>query len=387
MFTGFPTENIPGIQVWDFSNFLSTSISPKIYLTDDCAPIQYFMTGADTAAISVYLPTAPIEGRLITIVNTCFSFFSQFINVYSSDTSGTGSSATIYSGIGPGQTLRLVYSKQFIRPQGSGASGAASTGWASLDMGASSSLNYWCAVIGGSNNAARTSNGGRTAVIGGDSNSATNGYAAVVGGQSNSASSTFSSVLGGSSNSASNTLAAVIGGTSNAANAANSIVIGGSHGTTRSITGNFISPASTAPITGIVGTSQIGKLLLAVQTTDATPTVLRSNNSAAATTNQVTLPNNSAYYFRGELIAGVTGGGNTKGWFIEGAIKRGANAASTALVGTPTVTSNYADAGAAAWTVAVTADTTNGAIAVTVTGAAATTIRWVCQLRTTEMTY
>jgi hypothetical protein len=45
------------------------------------------------------------------------------------------------------------------------------------------------------------------------------------------------------------------------------------------------------------------------------------------------------------------------------------------------------DAGAATWVVAVTADTTNGGIAVTVTGAAATTIRWVCKINTTEMTY
>ena len=96
---------------------------------------------------------------------------------------------------------------------------------------------------------------------------------------------------------------------------------------------------------------------------------------------------NSAYYFRGEIISGVTGGGDTKGFFIEGVIKRGANAASTALVGTPTVTSNYADAGASAWAIAVTADTTNGGIRVTFTGQAATTIRTVCQIRTTEMTY
>jgi len=91
--------------------------------------------------------------------------------------------------------------------------------------------------------------------------------------------------------------------------------------------------------------------------------------------------------FRGEVVSGVTGGGNTKGWFIEGVIKRGANAASTALVGTPTVTSLYADAGAATWTIAVTADTTNGGLAVTFTGQAGTTIRTVCQVRTTEMTF
>jgi len=128
-------------------------------------------------------------------------------------------------------------------------------------------------------------------------------------------------------------------------------------------------------------------LILGRQTTDATATVLASDTSAASANNQLTLPNNSAYYFRGEIIAGVTGGGNTKGWFIEGAIKRGANAAATSLVGTPTVTSNYADAGASAWAVAVTANTTLGCITITVTGQAATTIRWVAQVRTTEMTY
>ena len=128
-------------------------------------------------------------------------------------------------------------------------------------------------------------------------------------------------------------------------------------------------------------------LILGVQTTDATATVLRSNTSAASTTNQVILPNNSAYTFQGTCVANVTGGGNTSGWKFEGVIKRGANAASTALVGTPTVTSSYADAGASTWVIAVTADTTNGGLAVTFTGQASTTIRTVAQIRTTEMTY
>jgi len=42
--------------------------------------------------------------------------------------------------------------------------------------------------------------------------------------------------------------------------------------------------------------------------------------------------------------------------------------------------------GASSWTIAVTADTTNGGLSVTFTGQAAT-IRTVCQIRTTEMTY
>jgi hypothetical protein len=163
--------------------------------------------------------------------------------------------------------------------------------------------------------------------------------------------------------------------------------MGGFRGTTRGVVGNHVFPACNDPVASSTGVSQAALLVLGTQTTDATATVLRSTSAAAGTTNQVILPNNSAYFFTGEVVSGVTGGGNTKGWTIEGVIKRGANAASTTLVGTPTVTSMYADVGAATWTIAVTADTTNGGLAVTFTGQAGTTIRTVAQIRTTEMTY
>ena len=39
------------------------------------------------------------------------------------------------------------------------------------------------------------------------------------------------------------------------------------------------------------------------------------------------------------------------------------------------------------WDIAVTADTTNGGIRITFTGQASTTIRTVCKVETTEMTY
>jgi hypothetical protein len=136
-----------------------------------------------------------------------------------------------------------------------------------------------------------------------------------------------------------------------------------------------------------VGGAQAGLLIIGTQTTNATATSLTSDNAAPSGTNQVILPNNSAYFFRGEVVSGVTGGGDTKAWVIEGAIKRGAGVGTTALVGTPTVTSMYADVGAATWAIAVTADTTNGGLQVTFTGQLATTIRTVAQIRTTEMTF
>ena len=209
----------------------------------------------------------------------------------------------------------------------------------------------------------------------------------ISGGNSNTASGFGSMVLGGAFNLASTTYASIAGGNGNQATGTGSTVVNGYNGTSRVIAGNTVFTGSVNPISTSLGVSQGALLVLAVATTDATATVLRSNTSAASATNQIALPNNSAYYFRGEVIAGVTGAGNTKGWYVEGVIKRGAGVGTTALVGTPTVTSLYADAGAATWSITATADTTNGALAITVTGQASTTIRWVAQIRTTEMTY
>jgi hypothetical protein len=203
----------------------------------------------------------------------------------------------------------------------------------------------------------------------------------------NAASGLVSVVGGGLINQSTSNGASILGGYQNTANSSFSTVLGGRLGTTRGIIGNTIFAGCDTPVAQALGTSQAALLILGAATTDATATVLRCNTSAASTSNQVILPNNAAYFFTGEVISGVTGGGNTKGWTIEGVIKRGANAASTALVGTPTVSSLYGDAGATTWAIAVTADTTNGGLAVTFTGQAATTIRTVAQIRTTEMTY
>jgi hypothetical protein len=69
-----------------------------------------------------------------------------------------------------------------------------------------------------------------------------------------------------------------------------------------------------------------------------------------------------------------------------GALKRGANAAATAVIAAITPTAIATDTAAATWVVAVTADTTNGALSVTVTGVAATNISWVCEVATVEAT-
>ena len=427
MFTGFASENTPAIKVWDFFQTFASSVNIRpVSLEDDCAPIQYFRTGGDTNTIRLYLPSAPIEGKQIKIINSCYGSFAQPVSIYVSDRNAGGTSAAIMT-LGQGQTLDFCYSKNFIS---FGASaGLSATGWITLNQSPTSAANYNSVIACGSSNsafstnafvAAGTSNsarGANSSVVGGDGNTASSSQSVCAGGSSNTASGTNAFVGGGQGNGAQAQDSAVIGaggstasgvrsvalacqtsgasgtnsfvggGSIHTANATNSTVVGGSYGITRSIQGNTVAPASTNPITTTQGVSQSALLVLGVATTDATATVLRSNTSAATTTNQVILPNNSAYVFQGTCIANVTGGSTTSGWKFEGVIKRGANAATTALVAAVTPTVIAQDALATTWVLAITADTTNGGIKVEVTGAAATTIRWVSRIETTEVTF
>lgn len=134
-----------------------------------------------------------------------------------------------------------------------------------------------------------------------------------------------------------------------------------------------------------VGSSQMGILLLCKQTTNDTATVLTSDTGIASTANQVILPNNSAFAFTGTVVARQTAAGGTASaaWKIEGLIRREGSAGTTTLVAS-TVTAIDNTPG---WTLALSADTTNGGLAVTATGAAATNIRWVATVQTSEVIY
>ena len=134
---------------------------------------------------------------------------------------------------------------------------------------------------------------------------------------------------------------------------------------------------------------QYGRLNLGCLTTNATARVLQSDGinggPAPSTLNQVILPNNSAYAFTGTVVArrNAAGGTDSAAWKIEGLIRREGTAASTTLVAsTVTAISN-----APGWTLALSADTTNGGLAITATGAASTNIRWFATVQTSEVIY
>jgi hypothetical protein len=206
---------------------------------------------------------------------------------------------------------------------------------------------------------------------------------------------TYCTAIGGGN--ASSGAASVAIGSNNTSSAFYSMAIGyycvasGDNSLALSCQGVTNSISSKVAIgTGInytVGISQHGQLGVGIITTDATATVLKSDLNALSAKNQCTLQNNNAISFNIEVVARNTSTGMTGRWEAKGLIKRGANASATALVGTPTVTLTNADneAWIVAGAIAITADTTYGALAITVTGAASTTIHWMCRINTVEI--
>lgn len=352
-----------------------------ISITNGAGSITIAATGTGltnwTEGVNTSAPNATVPVVSFTATNAATNVDAAIVP------KGTGAlTAAIADSTATGGNKRGNYSVDWQTSRAAAAQVASGIDSVISGGSANTASGNYSAVSGGLTN---TAGGIYSVVAGGQSNTASTQHSAILGGISNSVTvSSHGSILGGSTNSVTGVYSAVTGGFTNTADANNSVVLGGAYGTTRAST-SLVHAQN--PIASTAGMSQFRRFVLGRQTTDATATVLASNSSAAATSNQINLPANSAYYFKGFVVANVTSGGSTKGWFIEGVIKRGSLASSTALVGTPTVTSNYADAGASTWAVAVTADTTLGAVTITVTGQASTTIRWVANVETTEVTF
>jgi hypothetical protein len=135
-----------------------------------------------------------------------------------------------------------------------------------------------------------------------------------------------------------------------------------------------------------IGTNTYRSIVsLVKQTTNATPANLLLDNSSLL----IVLPNSSISYFEAQIVAKVTGAADSGVWKIEGAIQRGASAAATAFVGTPTVTLIGLTSGAVSgsWAITSNADTTNGSLNLQATGQASTTIDWYATINLTQLVY
>ena len=260
-------------------------------------------------------------------------------------------------------------------------------GWNNRATGSNST------VSGGINNSATTFD---ATAGGGRNNVASGGYSTVSGGYTNNASGTTSSVGGGQLNVPSALGACISGGRQNGASGNYSAVGGGlSNSATNlvsSTSGGYFSLADHygefAHGSGqfaATGDAQYSRMVLRIQTVDATPTELSADGAAPTGTDRLSLVDNSGYQFHIQVIARDTSGTDSAWWDIRGCIVRSAGAATTTLIGT-NIVGTSSTAGAAAWTLTATADTVNGALKVEATGAAAT-IRWVATVHSTKVAY
>jgi hypothetical protein len=118
-------------------------------------------------------------------------------------------------------------------------------------------------------------------------------------------------------------------------------------------------------------------------TTDGTATELFLDGTAA--TQRLAVPSNSCITFSILLAARRTDTtGGSSGYEFQGVLIRNTTNSSTAFVGTPTKA--VLGETNAAWDAAISADTTNGSLKITVTGEAAKTIRWVATVNAALVT-
>jgi hypothetical protein len=234
-----------------------------------------------------------------------------------------------------------------------------------------------------------TASGTASTIAGGYGNSATNTYTSALAGRNNYCSGIDGIIAGGSANSAGGQGSAVLGGEGNSASAIYSSVLGGAYGKAE-LYGKFAHASDRFASTG---DAQFGRMVLRGATADAaTPKILTANAGTASTANTIVLRNNGVYSYQIELVANsaVVGSGSVYGtwggnWSLSGLIRRTATAATTALIGTPSVTAANIDSAISACAVTLTANVTLGGLEITVTGVASTNIRWVAVVTTTEV--
>jgi hypothetical protein len=173
-------------------------------------------------------------------------------------------------------------------------------------------------------------------------------------------------------------------GDGNAASATSAIATG--YGANSAVQGKHAHANGSFGDGNAEGSAQRGTFVLRCDTTDATAEALRTNTGAAATNNQITLPNNSCYGFTGTVIAreAASATNDFAVWEIKGGAVRAGSASTTAL-GTYNINKISESTGATNWSIALSADTTNGAVAITVTGEASHNIRWVATVNTSEV--
>ena len=131
------------------------------------------------------------------------------------------------------------------------------------------------------------------------------------------------------------------------------------------------------------GEAQGGMFILRSDTTDATAEAMTTTNSTADATNQIVAASDTCITFHGTVVAMQNGAQAHAGWEIKGMLVNDGGTTSLALGNV----SDMAATNASSWAVALSADNTNNALKIQVTGEASHNIRWVANVHTSEVTY
>jgi hypothetical protein len=205
-------------------------------------------------------------------------------------------------------------------------------------------------------------------------------FSAIVGGRNNTASGSHSTVIGGLFNIASGIYSAIVGGGSNVASAAYGVAIGSSAVSRLFAQVSHAGPGFTGD--GVYGKAQQSTFLMVRDTDDGGTYSLYID--FPATTYYAEMRDNTTWLFEIHLVARRMDSSENAAFIRRGVIKRDANAASTAIVGS--VQDSFTE-NIPAWVVAVSASTPAGGLQINVTGEVAKTIRWVAAVHVTEASY
>lgn len=124
------------------------------------------------------------------------------------------------------------------------------------------------------------------------------------------------------------------------------------------------------------GDNQISQFHVSNQTVNATPTDLFLDGPAS--TQRITIPDNSVITLQALVTARRPGFNETAGYRLAAIVERNAGAGTTAIVGVQEKV--VLGETVAAWDANIVADAVNGAVAVQVTGVAAQTIGWAAKI-------
>ena len=148
-------------------------------------------------------------------------------------------------------------------------------------------------------------------------------------------------------------------------------------------TGGIIGKISFGSANGYGGAALTGKTTLSAATTTTTAAVLTTNNSTAAATNQLIVATNQAMTFFGTLIAKQSASANMASYMIKGAIVNNGGTVTISTISIETIV----DTIGLTTQPTFTADNTNKGLTVTSGAKLTTSIRWVCNLDSVEVTY